>query len=471
MPAVPIFSLNATETPATPDASTVSLSSLHEFLFHLPKIEVHAHLNGCIRESTLLDLARERNVALPSHLFGSIDNKSHDNHHDIRAEPHMYNTRPRSLQDCFDLFAEIPKCVNDLSSLKRITLETLQDFANHHVAYLELRSTPKRLLMKHGDKDKIMATKRDYIETILSVMREFQQQEHERYHQEVHLLASQNHYDCNDYQSLGPRLPMICHFIIAVDRSQTVQEAKENIDLACEFFVSHQSNTPPLPNVVGVDLGGNPTRGDFDRDFRILFERARSFGLRVTLHCAEISCGSDDTSNDDEWQRQAYKEAQDMLSFGPDRLGHALLLPPSLSREMTTNEIPVETCPTSNVMTLELAKRVKDYGNLIHGLQQHPGLLEWIESRHPLCICTDDPGVFETNLTKELYFLARAFDLSQQDVARLVLASTRHLFCDNDTKQLTQTRMKQRIERMIQLIEKSDQTEQFTQDNHIDLSP
>lgn len=463
MPAAPVLSVT-TETPATADASTSALSSLHDFLFHLPKIEVHAHLNGCIRESTLLELANERNVALPSHLFGSLDNKSHENHNDIRAEPHMYNTHPRSLQDCFDLFAEIPKCVNDLSSLKRITLETLQDFANHHVTYLELRSTPKRLLTRHGDKSNTMATKRDYIEVILSVMSDFQQQEYERYQLEL-----QNH---SDYQFLEHRLPMICHFIIAVDRSQTVKEAKENIDLACEFFVSHQSNTSsPMPKVVGVDLGGNPTKGDFDRDFRMLFERARSFGLRVTLHCAEISCGNDDKINDDERQRQAYKEAQDMLSFGPDRLGHALLLPPSLSQEMKAKGIPVETCPTSNVMTLELAKRVEDYGNLIHGLQQHPGLLEWIDSRHPLCICTDDPGVFDTNLTKELYFLARAFDLSQQDVARLVLASTRHLFCDSETKQLTHTRMKQRIERMIQLIEKRDHTEQFTQDDLFDSSP
>ena len=28
----------------------------------LPKIELHAHLNGCVRESTLLELARLRNL-------------------------------------------------------------------------------------------------------------------------------------------------------------------------------------------------------------------------------------------------------------------------------------------------------------------------------------------------------------------------------------------------------------------------
>ena len=35
---------------------------LLEFCQRLPKVELHAHLNGCVRESTLLELARLRNL-------------------------------------------------------------------------------------------------------------------------------------------------------------------------------------------------------------------------------------------------------------------------------------------------------------------------------------------------------------------------------------------------------------------------
>ena len=39
---------------------------IETFCKRLPKVELHAHLNGSIRESTLVELARERNVQLPT---------------------------------------------------------------------------------------------------------------------------------------------------------------------------------------------------------------------------------------------------------------------------------------------------------------------------------------------------------------------------------------------------------------------
>jgi adenosine deaminase len=111
-----------------------SSNTLQEFVESLPKVELHAHLNGCSRESTLFELAAERNVTLSNHHFCQSNTFSYPGS--------MYNIRPRSLQDCFNMFAEIPKCVNDLVSLRRITREALDDFAFHHVVYLELRSTP-----------------------------------------------------------------------------------------------------------------------------------------------------------------------------------------------------------------------------------------------------------------------------------------------------------------------------------------
>lgn len=68
------------------------------------------------------------------------------------------------------------------------------------------------------------------------------------------------------------RLPLIPRLIVSVDRSGTVDQAKENIELAVEFF--QQSDGV----VVGVELGGNPTRNDF-RMFQSVFESARKQGL------------------------------------------------------------------------------------------------------------------------------------------------------------------------------------------------
>ena len=121
----------------------------------LPKIELHAHLNGSIRETTLFELAEERMIRLNDNYFKTSEyslndaTKSIDDHCNDNDRPVLiYNKRHRSLMECFDIFSEIGKVVVDLDAIRRITREALEDFAKEGVVYLELRSTPKRLLAK-----------------------------------------------------------------------------------------------------------------------------------------------------------------------------------------------------------------------------------------------------------------------------------------------------------------------------------
>jgi adenosine deaminase len=115
------------------------------------------------------------------------------------------------------MFAKIPACVNDFPALQRITRVALEDFAANHVVYLELRSTPKRLLQSHSDP---------------------------------------THHHGGTCEKL-PRLPMVCRFIVSVDRSQSLEDAQENVNLALAFL-----KWPGLI-VAGVELCGNPTKQDF----------------------------------------------------------------------------------------------------------------------------------------------------------------------------------------------------------------
>jgi adenosine deaminase len=259
-----------------------------QYIQDLPKVELHAHLNGCIREETLFELAKERNVTLSEHHFSPQPHTGDDHS--------MYNVRPRSLQDCFDMFAEIPKCVDDLASLTRITTEALEDFAQHHVVYLELRSTPKQLLLAFGCEK--TASKRMYCETVLDAIKKYEMKEEWRYKREVSDGVS------------SPRMPLVCRFLVAVDRSQSAADAIEHVQLALSLQEDFKKY------VVGVDLGGNPTKVSYltcrtncllkgrlsraDRfaflllaiqnnfkDFKQAFELARSGGLKVTLHCGK----------------------------------------------------------------------------------------------------------------------------------------------------------------------------------------
>jgi adenosine deaminase len=153
---------------------------------------------------------------------------------------------------------------------------------------------------------------------------------------------------------------------------------------------------------------------------------------------AEVPCDDNNPAT-----KTSYEEAKTILEFCPDRLGHALLLPPTLQQILFAAKIPVESCPTSNVMTLELAKHCS--GSLLEGLKQHPQLKTWLQKKHPISIGTDDPGVFHTNATKELMLLQKAFNVDKDGLERIVIQSMDHAFCDSETKKLVQRRIKDRL--------------------------
>ena len=232
---------------------------LHTFCKRLPKVELHAHLNGSIRPRTLIELAHERGVTLPSILLDGA--APHD--HNPEEEATFFNTKPRSLEQCFDIFACIPKCVNDLVALRRITREALDDAASENTAYIELRTGPKVLLIDHRIAGARRCTKRQYIETIISIMQDFEREDRQRYQREM---------GTGDASGALARCPLTPRLIVSVDRAGTVDQALENVALAIDMFQSDQRM------VVGVELGGNPSRNDF-RTFEPVFAIARKAGL------------------------------------------------------------------------------------------------------------------------------------------------------------------------------------------------
>lgn len=162
------------------------------------------------------------------------------------------------------------------------------------------------------------------------------------------------------------------------------------------------------------------------------------------LPLGEVPCGEAQGIDMKEDLSKAYEEALAILRFRPDRLGHALLLPDSLQSILDGSHIPVETCPTSNVMTLELATSF--HGNLVQGLQQHPRLAHWLQTGYPISVSTDDSGVFHTDPTKELLLLAVSHGVDAHALRQIVLQSIQHAFCDDGTKSMLEKRVARRLE-------------------------
>ena len=108
--------------------------------FSIPKIELHAHIGGCFRPSTFMELVMAKGADLDKVDFYKVD-----------------------IEGAFEFFKIASQLVTDISTLKRIVYEIIEDFSKQNTRYLELRSTPKSF---KGSQ----TSAKDYIEAICEVM-------------------------------------------------------------------------------------------------------------------------------------------------------------------------------------------------------------------------------------------------------------------------------------------------------------
>ena len=96
----------------------------------LPKTDLHVHLDGSLRLSTLIDLARERKVRLPS-----------QTEEGLRAE--VFRPRYRDLGEYLEGFRYLTAVLQDAEALERASFELAEDCQAEGVRYLEVRFAPQ----------------------------------------------------------------------------------------------------------------------------------------------------------------------------------------------------------------------------------------------------------------------------------------------------------------------------------------
>jgi len=104
----------------------------------LPKTEIHCHLEGAIRTQTIIDIAREYNLKLPSYEAGELDRhvKVYDQLRDLQA-----------VLEAFDIFQ------NSIASpavFERIAWELFEDCARQNIKLFEVRFSPDWAFHRHN---------------------------------------------------------------------------------------------------------------------------------------------------------------------------------------------------------------------------------------------------------------------------------------------------------------------------------
>lgn len=211
--------------------SSENITLNRDFYQSLPKIELHRHLEGSLRVSSMAEVAQKYQLDLP-----------YEDEQKFRSLVQVLPSDPYHFQNFLSKFATLRKFYQSPETIRRFAREAVQDAAQDNIRYLELRFTPVALTRI---RDYPLGEAMDWvIEAVSEGGREFGV--------ETALIAS-------------------------VNRHESIKLADEVIGLAVDRLAN---------GIVGVDLAGSES--DFPgEEFAEIFLQAEQSGMRVTIHAGE----------------------------------------------------------------------------------------------------------------------------------------------------------------------------------------
>ncbi len=100
-----------------------------EAIHRMPKAELHVHLDGSLRAATLLELAAEQHVQLPTTNLGELTR-------------YLHVTDAHNLMDYLARFETTLSVLQTPEALERVAYELVEDGAKENVRYMEIRFSP-----------------------------------------------------------------------------------------------------------------------------------------------------------------------------------------------------------------------------------------------------------------------------------------------------------------------------------------
>ena len=204
-------------------------SSLNIFLV-LPKAELHRHLEGSLRIATMMDIARQHGLTVPTSILR------------LSGMVQVVDEEPYTFSNFLDKFKTLRLFYRSPEVIERVTREAVEDAARDNVRYMELRFTPVAL----------SRAERFPLHDVMDWVRDSAQKTADQFGITVKLIASVNRHESTDL-------------------------AEQVAWLAADY----QDR-----GIVGLDIAGN--EAEFPgKPFAPIFREAKEAGLKITVHAGE----------------------------------------------------------------------------------------------------------------------------------------------------------------------------------------
>ena len=370
-----------------------------DFLRQIPKTDLHLHLDGSLRLPTLLELAKQHRIKLPSH--------SEDGLRKL-----VFKHKYADLTEYLEGFAHTCAVMRDAESIERIACELAEDNLAEGVRYIEVRYAPQ--LHIH---DRLSLA-----ETVRAVDRGMRRAQ--RQHNQAAVVRDGT--DVPFYfgiivcalRSFTPAMSAYYRQLFSVLSHAPVDQVFATASIELARAAVQLVRDEGLP-VVGFDLAGAEAGYPAEKH-RAAFQYCHSHFLKKTIHAGEAY-----------GPESIFQAITDCYA---NRIGHGTwLLTPAMIQDpaitdrrgycrqlaeyIASQRITIEVCLTSNAQTNPRMRAVA----------RHP-LRQMLDRELSISLCTDNRLVSHTTVTEELRLAVRELQMTPRELRNVVLAGFKGSF-------------------------------------------
>ncbi|MBN1114581.1 MAG: adenosine deaminase family protein [Oligoflexia bacterium] len=371
---------------------------MSQFIREIPKCDLHVHLDGSLRVPTLIELAGESNVNLPSYTEQGMYEK-------------VFKGTYKDLPDYLQGFSYSISVMQTPENLERVAYEFAWDNINEGVCYVEVRFAPQFHVNRYMTVEDVVA----------SVCRGLDRAKKE-YNSGVSVTGGKKPEFEYGIIACAMRaiFPGIADYfdkfmLVHSYSSASRVGALASYELVLAMIKVRDMGYP----IVGCDLAG-AEYGFPANDHKDAYSLAHRNFFKKTVHAGE-AFGAE----------SIFQAITDLYA---DRLGHGYYL---FSEDMITDpqitdkkdfisklvqyiadrRITIEVCLTSNMQT----------NPAIGSLENH-SFKKMLEHKLSTTICTDNRTVSMTTVSRELELAINHFNLTQSQIKNCIIYGFKRSF-------------------------------------------
>lgn len=372
-----------------------------DFIAEIPKTDLHVHLDGSLRLETLIELAREGRVELPSNTTDGLKEL-------------VFKDKYNDLVEYLKGFAYTTAVMTGPEQIERVAFELAQDCYDEGVRYFEVRFAPQLHVTPNFSLDQVMTAVNDGLAKATS-----------RFNAGLKALpADERGPDCHygiivcAMRNAAPFLSPYFSDVFRVHAYSSDRSVGSMTSLEMARAAVDIRDRLQIP-ITGFDLAGAEA-GYPAVEHREAFDYCHRHFLKKTVHAGEA------------YGPESIFQA--ITELHADRLGHGYyLLSPEkivsraikdpedyvrrLSEYIADRRITIEVCLTSNLQTNPSIKSISEHA-----------FGKMLKARLSTTLCTDNRLVSNTTATREIQLAVDAFNITPSELKDIIIYGFKRSF-------------------------------------------